>query len=135
MRALLCLNDKFNPQHNRIMISRRRTSFPEEVCFDNEQLLHPVKSTAWKVCQCDSIDKPKLPRTSGFLSISDFHINFNFFEEQIVLVKIITKFSLSVSVLKSKHTFLLPLGTVRFRKKKFFSGISFFNVWYLLNFN
>ena len=47
--------------------------FLTNVCFNYEQLFHPVHWTASGICQFRSIDKMVLPEASGFLSKSDQH--------------------------------------------------------------
>ena len=71
LRTLLCSNDNFNPGYNRKMLIRKRTSILDGVCFNYEQLLHPVQCTARRICQCSSRDRLVLPEETGFLSISD----------------------------------------------------------------
>ena len=41
------------------------------VLLSLEQLLHPIQYTAWKNCQCSSLDTIFLPRVIGILSNSD----------------------------------------------------------------
>ena len=71
LRTLLCSNDNFNPGYNRKMIIRKRTSILDRVCFNYEQLFHPVQCTACKICQCSSRDRLVLPEVTGILTISD----------------------------------------------------------------
>ena len=71
LRTLLCSNDNFNPGYNRKTLIRKRTSIPDRVCFNYEQLFHPVHCTACKKCQCSSRDRFVLPELTGILSISD----------------------------------------------------------------
>ena len=71
LRTLLCSNDNFNPGYNRKMLIRKRTSIVERVCFNYEQLFHPVQCTACRICQCSSGDRLVLPEETGILSISD----------------------------------------------------------------
>ena len=74
LRTLLCSNDIFNPGYNRKMLMRKTTSFLARVCFNYEQLFHPVQCTACRICQCSSRDKLVLPKLTGTLVISDqFH--------------------------------------------------------------
>ena len=74
LRTLLCSNDILNPGYNRKMLMRNRTSILDGNCFTNEQLFRPVQCTVWKICQCNSINKPGLPRLASMVSISDqFH--------------------------------------------------------------
>ena len=70
-RTLLCSNDNFNPGYNRKMLIRKRTSILARVCFNYEQLFHPVQCTACRICQCSSRDKFALLEVTGILSISD----------------------------------------------------------------
>ena len=71
LRTLLCSNDIFNPGCNRKMLMRKRTSILARVCFNYEQLFHPVQCTTCRICQCSSRDKLTLPGAIGILSISD----------------------------------------------------------------
>ena len=71
LRTLLCSNDTFNPGYNRKMLIRKRTSILDEVCFNYEQLLHPVQCTACRIYQCSSRDKLVLPRVTRVLAISE----------------------------------------------------------------
>ena len=71
LRTLLCSNDIFNPGYNRKMIMRKKTSIFARVCFNYEQLFHPVQCTACRICQCSSKDKRVLPEVTGILSNSD----------------------------------------------------------------
>ena len=48
---------------------RKRTSILDRVCFNYEQLFHPVQCTACKMCQCSSGDRLVLPEVTGILSI------------------------------------------------------------------
>ena len=74
LRTLLCSNDKFNPGYNRKMLIRKRTSILDRVCFNYEQLFHPVQCTARRICQRSSRDRLVLPEVTGILTISDqFH--------------------------------------------------------------
>ena len=74
LRTLLCSNDIFDPGYSRKMLIRKRTSILARVCFNYEQLFHPVQCTACKICQCSSREKLVLPKGTGILSISDqFH--------------------------------------------------------------
>ena len=68
---LLCSNDNFNPGYNRIMLIRKRTSIRDGVCFNYEQLLHPVQCTACRIYQCSSKDKLVLPEVTLILTISE----------------------------------------------------------------
>ena len=61
----LCSNDSFNPGYNRKMLMRKTTSIPSGVCFNCEQLFHPVQCTACRICQCSSRDKLILPKLTG----------------------------------------------------------------------
>ena len=71
-RTLLCCsNDILNPGCNRKMLMRNRTSILARVCFNYEQLFHPIQCIACRLCQCSSRDKLVLPEVTGILSISD----------------------------------------------------------------
>ena len=73
-RTLLCSIDILNPGYNRKMLMRKRTSILDRVCFNYEQLFHPVQYTACKLCQCSSRKRLVLPEVTGILSVSDqFH--------------------------------------------------------------
>ena len=61
LRTLLFSNDIFNPGYNRKMLMRKRTSILDRVCFNYEQLFHPVQCTACRICQCSSRDQFTLP--------------------------------------------------------------------------
>ena len=50
-QALLSLVGNFDPRYNRIMLLRKKTSNLDKVCFNDEQLFHPVLSTACRICQ------------------------------------------------------------------------------------
>ena len=69
--TLLCLNDIFNPEYNRKLIMRKRTSILDSVCFNYEQLFHPVHCIACRIFQCSLREKLILPEVTGILSISD----------------------------------------------------------------
>ena len=71
MRILLFSNDSFNSGYNRKMLIRKITSNLDGVCFNYEQLFHPVKITAYRICQCSSRDKLILPEVTSILSNSD----------------------------------------------------------------
>ena len=71
LRTLLFSNDFFNPGYNREMLMRKRTSILDWVCFNYEQLFHPVQSTACRICQCNSQDKLVLPEVTGILLVLD----------------------------------------------------------------
>ena len=71
LRTLLCSNDILNIGYNRKILMRKRTSILDGVCFNIEQLFHPVQSTACKDCKCSSRDKLVSPELTGILSISD----------------------------------------------------------------
>ena len=73
LRTLLCSNDFLNPGYNRKMLMRKRTSNLDKVCFNYEQLFHPVQCTACRICQGSSRDKLFLPEVTGFCQ---FQINF-----------------------------------------------------------
>ena len=67
LRTPLCSNDIFHPGYNRKMLSRKRTSILDAVCFNYQQLFHPVPSTAYRKRQCSSVDKLVLPEMTGNL--------------------------------------------------------------------
>ena len=71
LRTLLCSNNNFNPSNNRKMLIRKRTSIPDRVCVNYEQLFHPVQYTACRICQCSSRNRLVLPKVTGILTISD----------------------------------------------------------------
>ena len=71
LRTLLFSNDIFIPGYNRKMLMRKRTSLLARVCFNYEQLFHPVQCTACRICHCSSRDKLVLPEVTGTLLISD----------------------------------------------------------------
>ena len=71
LRTLLCSNDIFNPAYNRKWLMRKRTSNLDRVCFNYEQLFHPVQCTACRICQCSSTNKLVLPEVTAILSILD----------------------------------------------------------------
>ena len=57
LRTLLCSDDLLNPGYNRKTIIRRRTSILDGVCFNYEQLFHPIHCTACRRSQCSSRGK------------------------------------------------------------------------------
>ena len=57
LRTLLCLNVIFTPGYNRKTLIRKRTFILVRVCFNYEQLFHPIQCTACRKCQCSSRDK------------------------------------------------------------------------------
>ena len=57
LRTLLCLNVIFNPGYNRKTLIRNGTSILDRVCFNYEQLFHPIQCTACRKCQCSSRGK------------------------------------------------------------------------------
>ena len=71
LRTLLSSNGIFNPAYNRKMLMRKRTSILARVCFNYEQLFHPVQCTACRICQCRSGDRLVSPEVTGILSVSD----------------------------------------------------------------
>ena len=71
LRTLLSSNDICNPGYNRKMLMRKKTSNPDRVCFNYEQLFHPVQCMACRICQCSSRDRLVMPEVTGMLSISD----------------------------------------------------------------
>ena len=71
LRTLLCLNVIFNPGYNRKTLIKKRTSILDRVCFNYEQLFHPVQCTNCRICQCRSRDRLVLPEVTGILTISD----------------------------------------------------------------
>ena len=70
LRTLLRLNVILNPWYNRKMLIRKKTSFLDGVCFNYEQLFHPVQSTACGICQCSSRDKIVWSEVTSILSFS-----------------------------------------------------------------
>ena len=70
LRTLLCSNDNFNPGYNRKMLIRKRTTILDRICFNYEQLFHPVQCTACRICQCSSRNRLVLPKVTGILTIS-----------------------------------------------------------------
>ena len=71
LRTLLYSNDDFNPGYNRKMLIRKRTSILDGVCFNYEQLFHPLQCTACRIYQCSSRDKLVLLRVARILTISE----------------------------------------------------------------
>ena len=71
LRTLLRSKDNFNPGYNRKMLIRKMTSILDRVCFNYEQLFHPVQCTACRICQCSSKDRLILPEVTGILTFSD----------------------------------------------------------------
>ena len=71
LRTLLCSNYNFNPGYNRKIVIRKRTSILDRVCFNYEQLFHPVQCTACRICQGSSRDRLILPEVTGIRTISD----------------------------------------------------------------
>ena len=72
LRTLICSNDILKTGYNRKILMRKRTSsILDRVCFNYEQLFHPVQRTACIIYQCSSIDKLILPRMTAILSISE----------------------------------------------------------------
>ena len=71
LRTLLFSNDIFIPGYNRKKRMRKRTSIFDRVCFNYEQLFHPVQCTACRICQWSSGDRLVLPEVTDILSISD----------------------------------------------------------------
>ena len=67
LRTLLCSNDIFNPGYNRKMLIRKKTSILDRVCFNYEQLFHPLQGTACRICQCSSRDKIAVSKVTGIL--------------------------------------------------------------------
>ena len=112
-RALLCSNNKFVPGYNPKMVKRKRTSFLAEVCFNYEQLFHPVQSIAGKICQGNSIYIMVLPRVSGIVNCRTTSLSLR---RKLFRQRFTTIFNLSVLVLKSTYTFFLPLNNVHFRQ-------------------
>ena len=53
------------------LLMRKRTSIFDRVCFNYEQLIHPVQCTACKICQGSSRDNLASPEVTGILSFSD----------------------------------------------------------------
>ena len=54
LRTLLCSNDIFSPGYNRKTLIRKKTCILDRVCFNYEQLFHPVQCTACRKRQCSS---------------------------------------------------------------------------------
>ena len=50
-------HDVYNPGYNRKTLIRKRTSIIDGVCFNYEQLFHPIQCTACRNCQCSSRGK------------------------------------------------------------------------------
>ena len=71
LQKLLFSNDFLNPGLNQKMLMRKRTSIPDGVNFNIEQLFHPMQWTACRICQWSSGNKLVLPKVTGILSISD----------------------------------------------------------------
>ena len=57
LRTLLCSNDIFSPEYNRNTLIRKITSILVRVCFNYEQLFHPIQGTACRKCPCSSTGK------------------------------------------------------------------------------
>ena len=55
--TLLCSNDNINPGYKRKTLIRKSTSILVRVCFNYEQLLHPIQCTACRKCQRSSRGK------------------------------------------------------------------------------
>ena len=68
LRKLLCSFD-ICFGYDRKMLMRRRTSILDRVCFNYEQLFHPVQCTAFGLCRCSSRDKFVLREKTGILSV------------------------------------------------------------------
>ena len=71
LRTLLCSKDILKPGNIRKMLMRKRTSILDGVCFNYEQLFHPVKCIACTKCKYTWRDKFFLPEVTGILSNSD----------------------------------------------------------------
>ena len=71
LRTLWCLNDNLNTGHNQKTPIRKSTSIIDGVCFNYEQLFHPVQCTVCRICQGSTLEKLVLPKTTGILRISD----------------------------------------------------------------
>ena len=71
LRTLLCSNDILIPGYNRKMLMRKTTSILDRVCFNYEDLFHPVKCFACRICQRSSTDTLVLPKVTCILLISD----------------------------------------------------------------
>ena len=56
-RTLLCSNDILNPGYNRETLIRNKTSILDTVCFNYEQLFHPIHGTACRKSQGSSRGK------------------------------------------------------------------------------
>ena len=102
--TLLCSNDIFNPGYNRKMLIRKRTSILDRVCFNYEQLFHPVQCTACRICQCSSRDRLVLPEVTGNLSISD---QIHYLEVKTVLVTVHDKIQ-PVCISLEVYTYFSP---------------------------
>ena len=101
------------------MLIREITSILYESCFYQEQLFYPVKCTAFKICQCNSLYKLILQVMIGILSIL-LSLRYELFQKRYT-----TLFNLSVSFLKFTPTFSLLLHTFYFRQKKSSLGSAF----------
>ena len=53
------------------MLIRKKTFILDGVCFNYEQLYHPVQCTVCRICQYSSRDKLVAPEVTGILSIPD----------------------------------------------------------------
>ena len=71
LRTLLCSDDIFIPGYNRKSLIRKRTSILDGVCFNYEQLFHPVQCTACRIYHRSSRDKLVLPRVTRIHTISE----------------------------------------------------------------
>ena len=54
LRTLLCSTDNFNPGYNRKTLIGKRISILDRVCFNYEQLFHPMQCSACRKCPCRS---------------------------------------------------------------------------------
>ena len=71
LRTLLCSNDIFNPEYNRNLLMRKKTSILDGVCVKYEQLFLLIQCSACRICQCSSRDRLVLPEITDILSYSD----------------------------------------------------------------
>ena len=67
LRALLCLNDNFNPGYKSKLLMRKTTSIFDGVCVSDGQLFLPVQCIPCKKCQCRSKNKLVLPKVTNIL--------------------------------------------------------------------
>ena len=81
LRTLLYSSDKSDPGYYRKLLIRKCTSSLVGICFDYEQLFHPIQCTACKLCQCSSKVILKLPRVSDSVTLTrtSFSLRFKLF--------------------------------------------------------